>query len=471
MSGFWQRYPVLLLLLPLVAFILLADSLGLRLWQRLPDDRLPADTTLAWQFRLDEVPAVRAKTWRMQSGGVLLYLQKDSTRPAPRLGDSLRVVARLRRPEAIGSFDYPRYLSRQGIGVTAYVPARDWQVTAYTPPHGPRHWQEVLKDRLAFLLGHDRAYASVAALSLGWREDLDDDTRQRFQRSGAMHVLAVSGLHTGILMSVLWLLLTGFGLWKPFYEERLKNVLLYGALCALLWFYAALTGWTPSVVRSVVMVCIASLAVLLHRPATSLNSVALAALLILTVRPYDLFSLSFQLSFAAVTAIVLMVQSPWFMAIRLRRNRWWKALLQWVIDLWLISLAAWVGTLPIALVYFGQAAAYFLLTNLLVIPLAYLLVTLTLALLTIGWIEPVGNALAAVVRALAEGMNSAVGWVEQLPGAVFRFPVTPMMAVCMYAFMLCAVLTFRRRNLLWLVPAAAACIGFVVLHYGNDIVI
>lgn len=470
MSGFWQRYPVMMLLLPLVACILLADHYGLRLWQRLPDDQLPTDTTLAWQFQVSEVPAERAKTWRIESGGILLYLQKDTTRPAPRMGDSLHVAARLRSPEPLGTFDYPRYLRRQGITVTGYVPARDWQVTAHTTPRGPKHWQEVLRNRLALLLGQNQAFATVAALSLGWREDLDDDTRQRFQRSGAMHVLAVSGLHTGILMSVLWLLLTGFGLWKPLYEERLKNALCYGILCALLWLYAALTGWTPSVVRSVVMITIASLAILVRRPATTLNSIALAALLILTIRPYDLFSVSFQLSFAAVTAIVLMVQSPLFRALRMRRDRWWKTPMQWLIDLGFVSLAAWVGTLPLTLVYFGQAASYFLITNLLVIPLAYLLVSLSLALLTIGWLNPVGYALAPVVRTLAEGMNSAVGWVEQLPGAVFRFPVTPMMAVCMYVFMLSAVLTLR-RHLLWLIPAAGACIAFVVLYYGNDIVI
>lgn len=171
-----------------------------------------------------------------------------------------------------------------------------------------------------------------------------------------------------------------------------------------------------------------------------------------------------------MTAIVLMIQGPLYRALRLRRNHWWKAPIQWVIDLCMVSIAAWVGTLPLTLVYYGQAASYFLITNMMVIPLAYLLVSCSLALLTIGWLNPVGYALAAVVRALAEGMNSAVGWVEQLPGAVFRFPVTPMMAVCMYAFMLSAILTFR-RSLLWLIPAAAACIGFIVLYYGNDIVI
>ena len=134
MSGFWQRYPVLMLLLPLVAFILLADSLGLRLWQGPNDDRLPMDTTLTWLFLIDDVPTERAKTWRIESGAALLYLQKDSTRPAPRLGDSIRIVTRLRSPEPLGTFDYPRYLRRQGITATGYVRAEDWQVTAHTPP-------------------------------------------------------------------------------------------------------------------------------------------------------------------------------------------------------------------------------------------------------------------------------------------------------------------------------------------------
>ena len=472
MSGFWQRYPVFLLLLPLVAFILLADRLDLHLWgQPYAGAKFPVDTTVCRVFEVQAIPSERAKTWRIETDGALLYLQKDSTRPDPRLGDSLLVCARMRRPEVIGGFDYPRYLSRQGISAIGYAPSDSWQLTGHRPPHGPRLWQWVLKERLAELLGADTAYGIVAALTLGWREDLDDDTRRGFQRAGAMHVLAVSGLHTGILMSVLWLLLTGFGFWKPLYEERGKMILLYLILCGLLWLYAGLTGWTPSVVRSVVMACVASVAVLARRQAVSLNSVAMAALLILTVRPYDLFSVSFQLSFAAVTAIVLLSSGPLYKRLRLKKNHWWKTVLQWVIDLMLVSLAAWVGTLPLTLLYYSQASVYFLLTNLFVIALAYLLVTLTLALLTIGWIAPVGCALAYVVRGAANGMNLVVHWVEQLPGSTFMFAVSPAMAVCMYAFMIAGLLAVRQGKLLWLVPAGAACIGFVILYYGNSIAI
>lgn len=472
MSGFWQRYPVFLLLLPLVAFILLADRLDIRLWgQPYAGAKLPVDTTICWVFEVRDIPSERAKTWRIETSGALLYLRKDSTRPAPRLGDSIRVCARMRRPDPIGQFDYPRYLSRQGISAIGYAPANSWQEIGYRRLHGPRMWQMILKERMAALLGTDRAYGIIAALTLGWREDLDDETRRGFQRAGAMHVLAVSGLHTGILMSVLWLLLTGFGLWKPLYEERVKMTLLYSVLCAMLWLYAGLTGWTPSVVRSVVMVCVASVAVLARRQAVSLNSVCLAALLILTVRPYDLFSVSFQLSFSAVTAIVLMSSGPLFKRLRLKKNRWWKTVLQWGIDLMLVSMAAWAGTLPLTLVYYGQASVYFLLTNLFVIPLAYLLVTLTLAMLTIGWISPIGGALAYLVRGAANGMNHAVHWVEQLPGSTFMFTVTPAMAVCMYAFVIAGILTVRKEKLLWLIPAGLACVGFVILYYGNNIVI
>lgn len=471
MSQFLQHYPVFLLLLPLVVFILIADASGWHLWGQSCSETQPTDTTICRQILIQEIPAERAKTWRLESEGTLLYLRKDSTRPAPQLGDSLRVCAAMRAPSPIGSFDYPRYLRRKGISAIGYAAAEDWQVTGYRQMHGPRIWQLRLKERLAELLGTNSAYGIVAALTLGWREDLDDDTRHSFQRAGAAHILAVSGLHTGILMSVLMMLLTGFGLWQPLYDERKKITLLTLSVCGLLWLYAALTGWTPSVVRSVVMACVAGVAVIARRKPVSLNSVALAALLILTVRPYDLFSVSFQLSFAAVTAIVLLTSSELYQDLRLRKNRWWKRPVQYILDLGLISLAAWLGTLPLSLVYYGYGTSYFLLTNMIVIPAAFVLVTLTLAMLTIGWMGPVGYGLARLVRYATDAMNSAVQWVEELPGATFQLDVTPGMAVCMYVFMLSALLTIRKESLWWLVPAGAACGGFIVLHYGNSLVI
>ena len=465
MSTFWQRYPVFILLLPLVAYIIAADALGWPLWGRQNAAPVPTDTTLCWSFLVSEQPLEHAKTKSTETAGVLLYMRKDSTRPAPQMGDSIRVCARLRDPEVFGRFDYPSYLRRKGISAIGYAGKEDWQVIAHTPPHGPRHWQQVLTRRLAQILGSDKEYGTVAALTLGWRDDLDDDIRLAFQRAGAMHVLAVSGLHTGILMSVLWMLLTGFGKWRPLYEQRGRICLLYLTLCILLWLYAALTGWSPSVVRSVLMASIGALAVVTRRQAISINTIALAALIILTFRPSDLFAVGFQLSFAAVTAIILFTSSELYIMLQPPTMNWWMKPIRWVVDLMLISLAAWLGTLPLTLLYYGQTATYFLMTNLIVIPAATVLVSLTLALLTIGWLPLIGTALGWVVKWAAWSMNTAVGWIEHLPGSTLSFDISGWMAMGMYGFMLSAYLTMHRNRLRYLIPAAASCAVFILTYY------
>ena len=144
---------------------------------------------------------------------------------------------------------------------------------------------------------------------------------------------------------------------------------------------------------------------------------------------------------------------------------WWMKPIRWVVDLLLISLAAWLGTLPLTLLYYGQTATYFLMTNLIVIPAATVLVSLTLVLLTIGWLPLIGTALGWVVKWAAWSMNTAVGWIEHLPGSTISFDISEWMAIGMYGFMLSAYLTMHRNRLRYLIPAAASCAVFILSYY------
>ena len=256
---------------------------------------------------------------------------------------------------------------------------------------------------------------TLAALTLGYREELDPGVRQSFQRAGAAHVLAVSGLHTGIIYGVLWMLLTGFGLWKPLYEQKWRRRVLSIVIIVAIWCYALLTGLTPSVVRSVIMVTILQAAYMCYRNPLSLNSVAAAAFLILMVRPTDLYSVSFQLSFAAVTAILIICPKAIHIPIY---NRWVSKTVNWAVNLMMVSIAAQLGTMPFTLYYFRQCSNYFLLTNMVVIPLATGITMLAFALLTVGWIPGVGEVFGFAIKWLVWGLNTVVGWIEGLPGAV-----------------------------------------------------
>jgi len=251
---------------------------------------------------------------------------------------------------------------------------------------------------------NERELATISALTLGYRGKLSKEVKQQFVAAGAMHVLAVSGLHTGILMSVLIGLVTVFGLKRPMWEERGKRWALGCGVIAALVAYAWLTGGSPSVVRSVIMCSMVLLAIMLRRKKQMLNAVFAAAWLILLVRPGDLFSVSFQLSFAAVVAIALFAPG-WRLAMG---DSYLAGMLG-------MTIAAMVGTMPVSLYYFGQISNYFMLTNLIVLPLAWLMMVGGLLTLTIGWFAPIGKLLAWCVNGVTWLMNESVGWIESLP--------------------------------------------------------
>ena len=282
----------------------------------------------------------------------------------------------------------------------------------------PNTMQQRLYQRLADAGLDGDELATVGALTLGYKQDLNKELKHHFQASGAAHVLAVSGLHTGIIYGlVLWLLTLG-GRFRPLHENRFGRWTISLIIMAVMWAYAWLTGMTPSVVRAVIMVCMIEISRMAYRNPISLNAIASAAVFILIFRPTDLWSVSFQLSFAATTAIVLCAKGfeGWFS--RKYLSGWTGRIVAWITGTVIVSLAAQLGTLPITIYYFHQVSAYFLLTNLIVLPLATLLVPFGLATIALGgtW---AGQWIGKATEALAWLMNHSVGWIESLPGSTF----------------------------------------------------
>jgi competence protein ComEC len=183
------------------------------------------------------------------------------------------------------------------------------------------------------------------------------------------------------------------------------------------------------------MVSLVELAHLWHRQPISLNSIAAAAVFILAFRPTDLFSVSFQLSFASVTGILLLEPHirrclPLPAAIKSHSIRYALNRIRTLIT---VSLAAQLAVLPITLYYFHETANYFMLATIFVLPLTFLIVTGALAMLTLGWLPLLGKALAWTVMLLTKGLNSWVSLVENLPGAVTEASPTLTTTLLLYA--------------------------------------
>lgn len=301
----------------------------------------------------------------------------------------------------------------------------------------PNATQTLLYQRLADAGLSGDELATTGAMTLGYKDDLGKDLKRHFQASGAAHVLAVSGLHTGILYGVLVWLLTLGGRFKPLHEDKVGRRTLSLFIIAALWGYAWITGMTPSVVRAVLMVTIYETGKMLYRQAFSLNTVAAAAVLILLVKPSDLWSVSFQLSFAATAMIIIVCRSlPMYSSNRLTA---------WIKGTILVSLAAQLGTLAITMYYFHQISCYFLLANLIVLPVAALLMPSGLLTVSFGG-SSIGILFGKATHLLARTMNHSVEWIESLPGSTVHVEISPLMAGVYYLLLLGLVVFLPRRT-------------------------
>ena len=433
---------MIILLLPLVAAILLCERRGMLY----PSENVAYDSLLVHTFVLTGENQSTARCERFEArtygGNVYVYLLRDSIRTMPQAGDTLTAKTRIRHIDSIGSFDYRTYLLRQGIVGSAFVYRYETHATAVHP----LPWQKRLYRRLsdAGLTGDE--LATVGALTLGYKEDLDKELRHRFQASGAAHVLAVSGLHTGILYGlVLWLLTLG-GRVRPRYENQVGRCLISLCIILVMWAYAWLTGMTPSVVRAVLMVSLMEVGRMMYRDSLSLNSIASAAVLILLVRPLDLWSVSFQLSFTATFAIVLIAKECEKIVHSTKLgHKWHGRVIAWIIGTVIISIAAQLGTLPLTMYYFGQISNYFLLTNLIVLPIAFFLVPFGLATVAAGG-TIVGLVCGKITGLLAWAMNHAVGWIEALPGSTTQVTIGGGMVAIYYTMFLIFCFFFTKND-------------------------
>ena len=311
-----------------------------------------------------------------------------------------------------GHFSYRRHLQCQGFTGEAFVHGDQWQ------------WQEVSLEgfsigerlRLRFLLWRHRlletyrqwemsadSYSVVAAMTLGDKSALDPRVKDIYAKVGASHILALSGMHLMIIYSIVTLL---FG-WRR--ARLLSQVIIVAAI----WGFAVLTGLSPSVTRSASMISVFALLSVGYRGHASVNVLAFIAIVMLLIHPLALYDIGFQLSFMAVLAIALW--NPWLNSLIplhvQQRHRWLSKL--WALTT--VSIAAQIGTAPLVAYYFGRFATWFLLSNYIVVPMATLLLHLSLLLIVVSGWQMIAVGVAQVLKGCVELMQRLLEAVATLP--------------------------------------------------------
>lgn len=295
--------------------------------------------------------------------------------------------------------------------------------------------------------GNELAIAS--ALVLGDKSLLSQDLRQSFGAAGAMHVLAVSGLHVGIILELLLFL---FGRVPKIFTK--KRALILALL--VLWTYAMIIGFPPSVVRATLMFTLLSIGRLSSQQSDSLNILFFSAFAMLVFEPLLIFDIGFQLSYLAMLGI-LTIQKPLASLIYIQ-NKWLRKI--W--DGTTVGVAAQIFTFPLTLYYFHQFPNYFLLTNIGMMIFAGIVLSLGIILLSINWIGLAGKIIAIGFGFSIAGMLFFVQWIERLPGALADgFVLSPLVVIACYVVLL-SVLIFRKHRL---IPKIGAVLGVFLLVF------
>jgi competence protein ComEC len=309
-----------------------------------------------------------------------------------------------------GAFDYRRYLMFQGVWASAWVPADTIQFLDQVRPLPLKARLDRVRAAISTWIGTtlaNREGALVAALVTGDRSGITTSLRQQFNRLGIGHLLAISGLHIGIIATVSFGLFYWVGRRIPWLVRtgRARQAAALGTLAPVL-AYGLMAGLSPATQRAVIMVAVFLFAIVLDRQSDPVNTLAAAALIIMVLHPPALFSVSFQLSFSAVFTIVYgltCLPEPWLRQEAGTQSLRPAARLRAVVTTFFwVSLLAILGTLPLAMHYFSQVSCIGLFANFIYIPtVGFVTVPLALA----------ATVLLPVSDLLAGGLLKAAGFV------------------------------------------------------------
>ncbi len=375
---------------------------------------------------------------------IIVYFEKSENAIKLKAGDEILFN---RSPNPVApklnpyDFDYQKYSERRRVYRQVYLATDNWQ------QNGNSRFSlifeaEKLRDKLINVYRSQPIdsveFEILSALTLGYSRELDPETRRVFSSSGAMHVLSVSGLHVAIIFAVINFL---FGFMK---RNKQGRFIFTASIILVLWFYAFITGLSPSVLRATAMFSVYIIGENMHRKANIYNSLALTAFFILLINPNSLFDIGFQLSYSALFGIVVI--EPKLREYVNVKNR----VLRYFVSLITISVAAQIATFPLTSFYFSQFPTYFWLTNIFIIPTVAFLTPAGIVLLFVNQIPVVSDIISATLNFTLKYSFKLLYLIDQLPLSVFQVTVNQVQLLLTIGLIVTSFLVltqFSARNL------------------------
>ncbi len=422
---------------------------------RSPQHYSKAVDAITYLVKVDEEPVVKSHSYKMRTcvlqienkqhqsvpvtGYLLLYLNKSEQTTLPRYGQLLLIPAdRIREvppPKNPFEFDYKRYLAFHYIYYQAYLKSREYKVLQafegakvmeliYSIQH---YFKQVLQ---TYVKGTSEV-GVAQALVYGFDDEIDEETMSAYANTGTLHVLAVSGMHVGIILYILNGLL--------FFMNKNKRLLLVKQVLLLvcIWVYSALCGLSPSILRATVMFSFILISKMLDRRSNVYNTLAASCFTLLCMDANMLANVGFQLSYMAVLGIVFIqpLIYPWFVSTNWLVDQIWK--------ITSVSIAAQLATSPIGLLYFHQFPNCFLFSNLLIIPLTTVILYACLILLVVSCWPLIAAYLGLGIKYTIAFTNWLVAQVEHIPYAyVNGIEISIPQTILLYLFLFSVIYYF-----------------------------
>ncbi|WNM19980.1 ComEC/Rec2 family competence protein [Flavobacterium capsici] len=373
-------------------------------------------------------------------GKIIFNISKKETQISLPIGSILKIKAtyyKNKNPFNPNQFDYGKYLEHQEIYGQLYSKTTDFKIVGSEKTFRSyfSNYRENLIDNLNKTSLSKDSFSIIVALLLGQKQDISVELMKEYQYAGAVHILAVSGLHVGIIMIFLMFLL------KPIPNSKKGKLIKVIIILICLWSFALLAGLSPSVVRSVTMFSFLTIGTNLRRTVNIYHTLLISMLMILLVNPSFIYDVGFQLSYLAVFFILWL--QPMLKSIWTPKNK----ILTYFWDIFTVSTAAQIGVMPLSIYYFHQFPGLFFLTNLLILPLLSIVMAVGIIVLIFSNIGQIPNFLIQLLDYLIQLMNQFIHWIASFDYLIFKnISFSKEMLWLSYSVILCIILYLLKSN-------------------------
>jgi competence protein ComEC len=365
---------------------------------------------------------------KINRGMALVYFPKNDINAELPYGTSLMLLSRLLPMEKKGNpgeFDFAAYFQRQGIYYQVFLQEGDYFLLPGKKGNRFNQFLFLMRNKIIRILQKNipepKAAGLAEALLIGYRNDLDQSLVTAYANTGVIHIIAISGLHLGLLYSVMMSIISFPG------NSNKKQWLQFFLVIPLLWVFSLLTGGSASVIRSAFMFTLLGFGKLLGKNGYPLNSLAAAAFILLACQPNWIMDTGFQLSFAAVASIMIYYE-------KIRKLIYFKnpvAIKCW--EMIAVTLSAQILTTPLILFYFKQFPLLFLFTNLVSVPLSGWILLGEIALCLCNSFTSIAGTLGNILEMAIQLLNAYVLKMDRVTFSVIRdIYITPIQAFALY---------------------------------------